>query len=236
MADKFINETGLLTIKQWIEGKFALDSDVDELAAEVQELITEGGEPNVIETVKVNGTSLTPDENKAVDVTVPTSTSDLTNDGDGESNFATEDYVDQNGGKIDTISVNGTQQTITNKNVNITVPTDAEIKQSFVDIATEYDLVAGQDVQYMIDSALTSAMTYKGAVATVADLPATGNKVGDFYDVTATGQNFAWNGTAWDECGALVDTSALWTSTAGQSNTLVAMTVAEINAILNPSS
>lgn len=31
-----------------------------------------GGEANVIETVKVNGTALTPDANKAVDVTVPT--------------------------------------------------------------------------------------------------------------------------------------------------------------------
>lgn len=78
---------------------------------------------NVIETVKVNGSALTPDANKAVDVTVPTSTSDLTNDGDGNSPFATQAYVGTNGGKIDTISVNGTAQTITNKNVNITVPT-----------------------------------------------------------------------------------------------------------------
>ena len=34
--------------------------------------ISGGGEANVIETVKVNGTALTPDANKAVDVTVPT--------------------------------------------------------------------------------------------------------------------------------------------------------------------
>lgn len=52
----------------------------------------------------------------------PTKTSDFTNDGDGESDFATEAYVQENGGKIDTISVNGTQQTITNKNVDIPVP------------------------------------------------------------------------------------------------------------------
>lgn len=41
---------------------------------------TGGGEANVIETVKVNGTALTPDSNKAVDVTVPTKVSDLTDD------------------------------------------------------------------------------------------------------------------------------------------------------------
>lgn len=37
------------------------------------------GEANVIETVKVNGSALTPDANKAVDVTVPTNTNQLTN-------------------------------------------------------------------------------------------------------------------------------------------------------------
>ena len=41
---------------------------------------TGGGEANVIETVKVNGTALTPDSNKAVNVTVPTKVSDLTDD------------------------------------------------------------------------------------------------------------------------------------------------------------
>lgn len=39
-----------------------------------------GGEENVIETVKVNGVALTPDSEKAVDVEVPTKTSDLQND------------------------------------------------------------------------------------------------------------------------------------------------------------
>lgn len=48
-----------------------------------------GADANVIETVKVNGTSLTPDSNKAVDVTVPTAVSDLTND----SNFQTDTDV-----------------------------------------------------------------------------------------------------------------------------------------------
>ena len=38
---------------------------------------------------------------------------------------AMQDYVATNGGKIDTITVNGTAQTITNKTVNIHVPTTA---------------------------------------------------------------------------------------------------------------
>lgn len=49
-------------------------SDFNKLAG-----ITAGAEPNVIEVVKKNGTALTI-TNKAVDITVPTATSDLTND------------------------------------------------------------------------------------------------------------------------------------------------------------
>ena len=51
--------------------------------------IEAGAEVNVIETVKVNGTALTPDANKAVDVTVPTKVSDIQND----SNFQTDTEV-----------------------------------------------------------------------------------------------------------------------------------------------
>ena len=135
MADKFINETGLTAIKNWIKNTFALDSDLDALSDRVDNIVSQGGEPNVIETVKVNGTALTP-VNKAVDVTVPTEqqihgyaedtidsymaesrldspaskqyvqdeleniivptkTSDLTNDGDGQSPFATESICDR---------------------------------------------------------------------------------------------------------------------------------------------
>lgn len=51
---------------------------------------------------------------------LPKNTSELTNDGDGESPFATEEYVSIYGGKIDSISVNGVPQTIDeNKNVDI---------------------------------------------------------------------------------------------------------------------
>ena len=37
--------------------------------------------------------------------------------------LATEEYVNQNGGKIDSISINGSAQEIVDKNVNITIPT-----------------------------------------------------------------------------------------------------------------
>ena len=274
MADKYINETGLQTIKQWATGKFATDADLDTLAGRVDDIVSEGGEPNTIDSITVNGTSVTPDANKNVALTVPTATSDLTNDGDGTSNYATEayvtanggkidhitvngteqsisnktvaitvptkasdlqndgdgttgsefatkSYVDTNGGKIDTIAVNGTSQTITNKNVDITVPTAVS------DLTNDAGYQTASDVATAIGSAVASAYIYKGSVATVADLPASGNTAGDVYDVQATGTNYAWNGSAWDALGQIIDTSTLW----GKSE-LTAMTVAEINAIL----
>jgi hypothetical protein len=51
---------------------------------------------------------------------VPTNISGFIND----LNYATEDYVKANGGKIDSITINGVVQTIIDKNVNIKVPTD----------------------------------------------------------------------------------------------------------------
>ena len=192
MADKYINEVGLQTIRTWADGKFALDSDLD-----------------------------------TVEARIPTATSDLTNDGDGTSNFATEAYVAANGGKIDVIKVNGTTQTITNKTVDITVPTAVS------DLTNDSGFQTASDVASAISQAVTSAYIYKGSVATYSSLPSSGQTTGDVYDVQDTGINYAWNGSAWDALGGIADTSALWTSVSGQSNSLIAMTIAEVNAILN---
>ena len=246
MADNYLNNTGLAYYHNRIKTLFASQTDLDTLDDKVDQIIAEGGEPNVIETVKVNGTALTPDANKAVDVTVPTATSDLTNDGDGTSNFATETYVNQHGGKIDTISVNGTQQTITNKNVDITVPTAVSDLTNDSGFQTASDVSGAitdalangndpytteSDVDSAIASAVTSAYKYKGSVASQSALPSSGQTVGDVYDTQDTGMNYAWNGTAWDALGTYVDTSVLWTSTAGQSNSLTAITTAQIDAL-----
>lgn len=126
MADKYLNYTALSYYHNRIKALFASQTALNDLEEKVDDIIAEGGEPNVIEEVKVNGTALVPDVNKAVDVTVPTKTSDLTNDGSDASAspadpFATQSYVDENGGKIDVIKVNGTAQTITNKEVDLAI-------------------------------------------------------------------------------------------------------------------
>ena len=56
-----------------------------------------------------------------------------------------------------------------------------------------------------IDSRLTSGMHYRGSVPSYADLPASGNVAGDFWNTADTGNNYAWNGTEWDYVGNLID-------------------------------
>lgn len=140
--------------------------------------------------------------------------------------------------KIDVINVNNTPLPINNKAVNIDLTGYAEtsdIPTAVSELSNDSGYQTASDVSSAISSAVASAYKFKGSVATVNDLPASGNETGDVYDVQSTGVNYAWTGTAWDALGQYVDVSVLWTSTTGQANTLEAMTVAEINAILNPS-
>lgn len=58
---------------------------------------------------------------------------------------------------------------------------------------------------YALKSDLTTVYRYKGSVASVDALPATGNTVGDVYNVEGdNGQNYAWTGTAWDALGGSI--------------------------------
>lgn len=58
-----------------------------------------------------------------------------------------------------------------------------------------------------IDGMVSAVMHFKGTVASYSNLPATGNKTGDMYNVTDTGANYAWDGTAWDKLSENVDLS-----------------------------
>ena len=138
-----------------VEGKDLSDNNLtDEMVAQIakiETLIAEGGEPNKIEVVKVDGTALAITD-KAVNIEMPIELSkgvvtvSGTLEDDTESTIAfkastngytftagagdtavekelvSKTYVDANGGKIDKIKVNGTEQTITNKEVDIPVP------------------------------------------------------------------------------------------------------------------
>lgn len=100
MAIEYLDKSGLTLliskIKSELGGKVNVVSGKglstnDYTNAEKNKLsgIASGAQENVIESVKVNGTKLTP-SSKAVDVTVPTKVSQLTND----SGFQTSTQVD----------------------------------------------------------------------------------------------------------------------------------------------
>ena len=135
-----------------IDGKSLSTNDYTDSEKEKLSNIETGSQVNVIESITVNGTNQA-NSNKTVNISVPTSVSQLTND----SNYQTESQVnsglalkvDKVTGKsltsndfsndyktkldgiesgsqvnnIDNISVNGTRQNISNKTVDISVPT-----------------------------------------------------------------------------------------------------------------
>lgn len=73
-------KTSLATKVDKVEGKglstndftTALKTSYDSAVTDVAALKKKGGEPNKINTISVNGTALTPDSNKKVNITVPT--------------------------------------------------------------------------------------------------------------------------------------------------------------------
>ncbi len=87
-----------------------------------------------------------------------------------------------------------------------------------------------------IDGMVSSAMHYKGTKATYADLPTTGNKAGDVWNIEAAdaehgvnaGDNVAWNSTSksWDVLAGTLDLSAYQLA-----SDLTALTNSEIDEI-----
>ena len=70
------------------------------------------------------------------------------------------DYVDSNGGKIDTIKVNGTPQTITNKTVDIAVPTDTSDLTNGAGYITSSSLPTVNDATLTIQKNGTTVETF----------------------------------------------------------------------------
>lgn len=73
-----LDENGVLYFWQKIKSIFARQSDLTALSSRVDGIISEGGEPNVIDTIQVNGTAQTV-TNKTVNIPVPTNNNQLTN-------------------------------------------------------------------------------------------------------------------------------------------------------------
>lgn len=124
-ASKLAKLSALKALAEKVKADYALKKDLDTLSGKVEGLITTGGQPNVIEKIKVNGTEQTPDKNKAVDITVPTKVGDLTND----KKYQTESEV--------------------SSTVAAAVAAADHMKRKIVNATSEIDLSAADASQYI---------------------------------------------------------------------------------------
>lgn len=133
---------------------------------------------------------------------IPTVTNDLTDalraNYDAAYQYSLADHAPATAQEnvIEAINVNGSAVTVTEKTVNITIPTT---------IASMSD--AGN---YALKTDLPNVYKYKGSVATYADL-STGAAGGDVYNVEADGMNYAWDSenAKWDNLGSIFEIAAI---------------------------
>lgn len=92
----------------------------------------------------------------------------------------------------------------------VSVPTKVSQLENDIEYQTKEQLDAA------INTAIASAMTYKGTKETVEELPAEDNKVGDVWHVTADGAEYAWDGTKWEVLGTTMDVSMSWEDIIGK--------------------
>lgn len=197
----------------------------DTAVQKVDDLTETGGAPNVIEIVKVNGTALTPDGDKAVNIPIPTKMSDLTNDDntvkdanyvhtdnnytlsekqklEGLKNYDDTEIKQQiaQAGKIDTVKVNGSELTVTNKTVEISIPTNNN------QLGNGAGYQTAEQVNSLIASAIGDIQSLK--ISIVQALPTTG-EAGTLYFVSGSGTNpnaydeYIWLGSQYEKIGAI---------------------------------
>ena len=148
---------------------------------------------NATLTIQKNGTNVqtftaNASANKTANIIVPTKTSDITND----SGFITKDADD-----------------LTNYTKSSSLATVAT-SGSFADLQNKPTTISGYGItdaytKTEIDNKVSSVYKYKGSVAAYANLPTTGQVIGDVYNVEDTGANYAWDGTQWDKLGETID-------------------------------
>lgn len=83
-------------------------------------------------------------------------------------------------------------------------------------LTNDSDYQTLSEVNAIVSQAVASALTWQGAVATVADLPS-GAKKGHVYHVNEDGGEYAWDGTEWVELGSVIEHK--WSSITGKPST-----------------
>ena len=179
------------------------------------------------------GTIAKRDNSGRLDVADPTETIQAVNMGYANTHYGRlssgNDWTNLNRFNTESISVHATDKSIYMKLTNQgfvvkTSPSSEEHNITLQDAngtiaylgdvsstATSTLASAKSYTDTQINAKLSSALKYKGSKDTYADLPKTGNQVGDVWNVVAAygnahaGTNWAWNGTIWDPLGGTID-------------------------------
>lgn len=96
--------------------------------------------------------------------------------------------------------------------------TKEELDAKFAEIPESVDTYSKAE----IDAKLSSVYKFKGSVANVDALPS-GATVGDTYNVEDTGDNYAWDGSAWDRLAGTADLTGYATEEYVDDNTFAIM-------------
>lgn len=264
MANKYLDDQGTLYFWQKIKAYFASivptkqsdlinddntvkDADystyknkIDSLEDRVDDIVTTGGEPNVIENVAVNGTDLTI-TSKRVNVTVTTGStngsisvngSDVSVNGLGTAAYMNANSFDPSGAAS---TVLGTVSDTAGTATVYGALASASTAQSGVDAINS----AGYQTSAQVSAAIASAIQGISGISyeLVSNLPASGS-AGTIYLVPNSGSSpniydeYIWVNNAFEKIGTTdVDLSGYMLTT-----DMIAITNAEIDTITAPSS
>ena len=233
------------------------------VTTKLNQITSQGGEPNTIEAIKVNGQVQAPDGSKAVNITVPTKTSDLTNDsgyltsvpiqyvteteltGKGyqtseqvESAITEKGY--QNASQVESAITSKGYQTseqveeaITEKGYQTEPQVNTLITQKGYITTSAVDTKLND---YAKKSDVSSALKYKGTKPTYDELPSSGNQTGDVWNIEAadSAHNIkAGDNVAWNGTSWDVLAGTVDLSSYVQESDLVEITTGEIDDIIS---
>jgi len=113
--------------------------------------------------------------------------------------------------KHEVSAVSGSRNFSFPNGLDFTINPNEVVKFRFIDNSWKFIGVITDLTDYYnkteIDSKISSVYKFKGNVASYAALPSTGLTIGDVYNLSDTGENYAWTGTIWDELGTTIDIS-----------------------------
>lgn len=153
--------------------------------------------------------------------------------------LSANDYTNEEKAKLGGVEANANNYTLPDASASVkggvTVGTNVDVSTTKAAtpsaVKAAYDLAAGKQspatslagygiadayTKDEVDAKMSSALEYKGSKDTYADLPTTGNKKGDVWNIVNAdaahgvnaGDNVAWNGTTGDVLAGTMDLSA----------------------------